>query len=105
MLEVRKKAPALGNRHFGGNLVHASTICSCSKIACTTYVSTGVECGYPWVSSVGILPQNETYVLKPWVFLDTMKPTFKGGMKGGSQGCKQINYLYLKNTDAHSFCN
>ena len=37
-----------------------------------------------WVSNVGILPENKTHVLKTWVFLDTMKPAFRGGMKGGS---------------------
>ena len=37
-----------------------------------------------WVSNVGILPENKTHVLKTWGFLDTMKPTFRGGIKGGS---------------------
>ena len=32
----------------------------------------------------GYLPENQTHILKTWIFLDTMKPTFKGSMKGGS---------------------
>ena len=32
----------------------------------------------------GSLPENKTHVLKSRAFLDIMKPTFRGGMKGGS---------------------
>ena len=33
---------------------------------------------------MGILPKNKTHVLKTWFLLETMKPTFRGGMEGGS---------------------
>ena len=33
---------------------------------------------------MGVLPENKTHVLKTRVFLGTMKPTFRGGMNGGS---------------------
>ena len=37
-----------------------------------------------WVSNVGILPEKKTHVSTTRVILDTTKPTFRGGMKAGS---------------------
>ena len=51
------------------------------NMVCRTWVTRVLR---TWVLNVGILPENKTHVLKTWVFLDTMKPTFRGGMKGRS---------------------
>ena len=57
---------------------------ACRPCATRRGLPTNTHVSKMWVSNVGILPENKTHVLKTWIFLDTMKPTFRGDMRGGS---------------------